>query len=402
MSPQDLLLLEQFGAAFGAQLQQLIAGFPAAAGTISGMAKWLGYHPSNCQRILQACQPQLTGHQVLCQLPGLNSLAAFGQLLQERLGTEQTAQFHRQLLQWQQLHQQYFRSHAQMKRVLTSTVSAPMTVAALPDRRNLRQQHFDSSKNLIGSSIDTLFACYVLTASARDPQYLQEIALIGKKNFCRRADAPPFVQFYTHPHPAHFERPLDITADARMDPSQFQIGVIRPFSSANFVAHYRSYSASNSGLLFDDYGSEVPFDATFLFSNPDELANPLTHQSRCSSTSISIKTPTRKLIMAVFLDKKIDIRSTVNVGCYSGNQKVEDGRLRAEDMWTELLPDYPDLTILHAASPAAKVVADVEVGAQSDFLFQFAGLQKQDFVCYFMEVDYPIWSSTYRIYFQHS
>jgi hypothetical protein len=403
LSHQDLLLLEQFGATLGLQLRQLLASFPPAARTINGMAKWLGYHASNCQRILQASQQTENGHQVLCQLPGQASLTQFSQLLQvKNPAPALQQQLMQQLQQWQQLSSQYFRSHAQMKRLLADSPALSPAAVAQPDRRLLRQQHFASSKNLIGSSIDSVFACYLLTESARDPQFLQEIALIGKKNYCRRAEAPPFVQFYTHPHPAHFERPLDITAESRIDPLQFQIGVIRPYSSADFLARYRSYSASNSGILFADYGAEVPFDATFLFSNPDELANPLTHQSRCSSTSISIKTPTRKLVMAVFLDKKIDIRSTVNVGCYSGNQKVEDGQLRADDMWTELLPDYPDLTILHAAAPAARVVDDIAVGEQSDFLFRFAGLQKSDFVCYFMEVDYPIWSATYRIYFQHS
>lgn len=401
LSAKELIQLEQTGEQLRDTLLQLLQTFPPAARSISGMSKWLGYHKSNCQRILQSAQKDLPGHEVLCQLPGLGSLDEFMLLLAEKpLSADLLATTRQHIQHWADLMALHFRSHADVKRVLAQRQHS--AAETTPNRLLLRQQHYQSSKALIGSSIDTVFACYVLAESEADPQFLQEIALISKKNFCRTAGSPPFVQFYTHPHPAHFDKPLNITAGSRITPGQFQIGVIQPYSSAGFIEHYRSYSASNSGIVFADDGPGVPLDATFLFSNPDELANPLTHHSRCSSTSISIKTPTKKLLMLVFLDKKIDMRSTVNVGCYSGNQKVEEGKLRADDMWTELLPDYPELRILHAASPQAKVADGIAVGEMSDFLFRFSGQNKADFIGYFMEVDYPIWSSTYRIYFQHS
>lgn len=400
LSSQQLSQLEQAGNQIRDGLQQLLLLSPPSARTISGMAKWLGYHKSNCQRILQAAQKSQHGLEVLCQLPGIASLEEFLQLLQQKaLPQLVLTALEQQIRHWAELMALYFRSHADVKRTVAEALAATDT-AQTPDRLWLRQQHFLSSKALIGSSIDVVFACYLLTESEKNPEFLQEIALISKKNFCRSVEAPPFVQFYTHPHPAHFTRPLDITAASRMDTTQFQIGVVQPYSSPGFLAQYRSYSASNSGIVFADDG--VPLDATFLFSNPDELANPLNHQSRCSSTSISIKTPTKKLLMAVFLEKKIDMRSTVNVGCYSGNQKVEEGKLRPDDMWTELLPDYPELRILHAASAQATTMDDVPVADMTDFIFRFAGLNKADFICYFMAIDYPIWSSTYRIYFQHS
>jgi hypothetical protein len=402
LSSQELDQLEQAGKQIGDGLQQLLLVSPPSARTISGMAKWLGYHKSNCQRILQATQKAQHGLEVLCQLPGMASLEEFLQLLRHKaLPDTVITTLEQQIRQWAELFALHFRSHADVKRTLAEAMAVAESAPA-PDRLLLRQQHFVSSKALIGSSIDVVFACYLLTESEKNPEFLQEIALISKKNFCRSAEAPPFVQFYTHPHPAHFDRPLDITAASRIDTAQFQIGVVQPYSAPGFLAQYRSYSASNSGIVFADDGVGVPLDATFLFSNPDELVNPLSHQSRCSSTSISIKTPTKKLVMAVFLEKKIDMRSSVNVGCYSGNQKVEEGKLRPDDMWTELLPDYPDLSILHTASSQVKTVDEVPVGEMTDFMFRFAGLNKADFICYFMTIDYPIWSSTYRIYFQHS
>jgi len=154
--------------------------------------------------------------------------------------------------------------------------------------------------------------------------------------------------------------------------------------------------------VFNDFANGNNFNATFLFSNPDELANPLVHKSKCSSTSISIKNPTKKLMMLVFLEKKLDMRSMVNVGCYSGNQKVEEGKLRSDDMWTERLPEFPELRIVQPNSPDAQSISGMAIGELSDYLFNFSNLDKKDFACYLLEVDHPIWSSTYRVYFEHS
>jgi hypothetical protein len=104
----------------------------------------------------------------------------------------------------------------------------------------------------------------------------------------------------------------------------------------------------------------------------------------------------------VFLDKAIDMRSTVNVGCYQGNQKVDDGHLKASDMWTERLPSFPDLKIVNLLSPNISSSSSLNIVELTDYQFKFAQLDKQNFVCYMMEINYPIWSSTYRIYFEHS
>jgi len=259
-----------------------------------------------------------------------------------------------------------------------------------------------ASKQLVGSSIENLFCCYILKENEQNKELLQEVAMISKQGIVRSKASPPFVQFYTHPHPEGFTEPENITSNSTIDTGRFQIGVIEEFSSEGMLGAYSSYSASNSGIVFNDLENGQHFDATFLFSNPDELANPLIHESKCSSTSISIKNPTKKLNMLVFLEKKLDMRSSVNVGCYSGNQKVEEGKLRSDDMWTERLPEFPELRVVQAQSPDMQVKDGIAIGEMTDYLFSFAELDKANFSCYLLEVEHPIWSSTYRVYFEHS
>lgn len=402
LTNEDFIALNRTGENFKSVLNGLFSQFPQSAHSISGMSKWLDYNKSNCQRILNALQKSRNGKEVLTLLPGISGLDDFiSKLKHVSLQKQHILELENVVQAFNHQIKLYAKSHAHLKRLLTDNEPNKITDTVSLSAQQKRNQHFLCSKQLLSSSIKTLFSCYVLTENQNDKQFLQEVAMITKIGIERSKASPPFVQFYTHPNPAGFIAPDNVTSNSRIDTSKFQIGIIDEFSDPNLADSYSSFSASNSGIVFNDLDSNAPFDASFLFSNPDELANPLVHQSKCSSTSISIKSPTEKLVMMVFLDKKLDMRSSVNVGCYSNNQRVEEGKLRASDMWTERLPEFPELNVLHSSSERAKIIGTLKVGDMSDYLFNYANLNKDDFVCYMMEVEYPIWSSTYRIYFEH-
>ena len=403
LKKEDIVALSRTGENIKNVLRHLIAKFPQAAQSISGMSAWLDYNRSNCQRLLNAVQKSENGRQVLCLLPGISGLEEFiAKVTAQSLDAQLILEAEKAVQVFNQQIRQYARSHAELKRLLTEADGAAPESDQELSAENKRKQHFLSSKLLLDSSVDTLFACHVLTENSQDQAFLQEVALVSKRGIVRSKEAPPFVQFYSHPNPEGFTAPEQITSLSRIENNQFRLGIIEEFSDPGLADAYSSYSASNSAIVFNDVNDGGPFDASFLFSNPDELANPLVDPSQCSSTSISIKNPTEKLVMMVFLDKKLDMRSSVNVGCYLGNQKVEEGKLRADELWTERLAEFPELNVLHASSPRAKNIDGLAVGEMSDYLFNFARLNKDDFVCYMMEVNYPVWSSTYRIYFEHS
>ena len=404
LEKEDLIALNRTGENLKSVLRHIVAKFPHSAQTITGMSHWLEFNRSNCQRILNGVQKSKNGQQVLCFLPGIAGLQEF--LLQaskKPLETQLILEASKAIEVFDSQIKKYARSHAELKRILSNNSVKNNQYNSSLTAVEKREQHYLASKQLIGSSVDILFSCYIIKENDDNKEFLQEVAMISKRGIQRSKASPPFVQFYTHPHPEGFTSPENISKNSRLDTSQFRIGVIDELSSEGVLQAYSSYSTSNSGIVFNDIeGNDcAPFDATFLFSNPDELANPLVHQSQCSSTSVSIKNPTKKLLTLVFLEKKIDRCSTVNVGCYSGNQKVEEGKLRADDMWTERLPEFPELNVLHPDSPRARVNDELQIGEMSDYLFTYSNFNKDDFVCYLLEVDYPIWSSTYRVYFEH-
>jgi hypothetical protein len=364
--------------------------------SINTLTAFLHYHRSNSQRIFTA-KKSSDGHQVLCTLPGIKAFREFI----DKASPYITTSTYEKLSKAHQLYANaialYASSHADLKRQLNA-----LNHNKTPPKTDNRAQLYYAAKSLLGFSIDHICCSYVLTVNQSNSQYLQEVAMISKLGIQRTPEAEPFVQFYSHPHPANFNKPARITKTSKIQQNKFSIGIVESLSSPGFYDAYTSYSVSNSGVVFDDIKNVDTLNATFIFNNPDELVNPLTHSSQCTSTSISIRNPARKLTLLVFVDKKINASSNVKVGCYHVNQKVEEAKLNAADMWTERLPDFPQLQIVSLESPNNYITEHPELAEKIAFLLNYSELEDTQFACYVMDVDFPIWSSTYRIYFEHS
>ncbi|MCF6436773.1 hypothetical protein [Pseudoalteromonas sp. MMG022] len=399
LNQQTASELTRLGERIKKTLNAAFAELPLQAHTINGLTQFLNYHRSNSQRVFNA-KKAATGELVLLQLPGIKALEEFTSKLQAHI----SASNHQQLQQVCHLFaksiKMYASSHADLKRQLQSLHEPD--VDEIPHQQDKRAQLYYAAKSLLGFSIEHIFCSYILTRQSPSADFLQEIALISKTGIKRQRGAPPFVQFYTHPHPTDFTQPQLLTQASRIHSNKFTIGIASEFSTSGLDQAYSSYSPSNSGIVFDELPDAPRFDATFIFNNPDELVNPLTHKSQCSSTSISIKNPTKRLTLLVLVDKAIDRSSNVNVGCYHGNQKVEEGKLNASDMWTERLPDFPELRVINLQNPHNLLNQDMKMQAKVEYLLNYANLNAEHFVCYLMDVDFPIWSATYRIYFEHN
>ena len=400
LTKEDLILINRTGDNLKSVLRQILHLLPEAATSINGLSRWLEFNRSNCQRILDGVNKSKDGKHALCLFPGIAGLEEFVRKAQHKgVDSALLSEMSKAIEAFASVMAKYARSHAQLKRLLDNTEPKKRSSSGGLSANEKREQHYLASKQLVGASIDNLFSCYILRENELNTRYLHEVALIAKKGISRAIEAQPFIQFYSHPNSDDFTSPESISAKSSVVPGKFQVGVVEEYSTPGLIDAYTGYSASNAGIVFNNLPDTSPFDATFVFSNPDELSNPLNSESNCSSTSISIKTPTKKLTMLVFLEKKLAMQSLVNVGCYAGNQKVSEGNLRADDMWTEKLPEFPELKIVPLGAPLCE--NSVEIQAMTDYLFNFSQLNPQAYSCYLLEVDYPVWSSTYRIYFEH-
>ncbi|MEW6992592.1 hypothetical protein AADZ91_18165 [Colwelliaceae bacterium 6441] len=401
ISSKELQSLNLIGEQVKKCLIEIVNKLPANVKTIRGMGIFLNYNNSNCQRVLKTINHQGNGLSAICLIPGISALQDFILKTKPFLEDKAYQQYQQTIESLSTAIKQNYGSHAKLKRFITN--SQPQSeIKPTQSALSKRKEFFYSAKKLLDSSVDELFTGHIVTENTEDKRFLHEIAMISKSRIFREKKAAPCVLFYTHPQPAHFLKPSIITKNSVIQGRNFQVGVVNEYSTSNLLDFYANFSPSNLGLVFNDIPNENPFDATFLFSNPDEMDNPLEESCQCSSTFISIKSPTKKLTMVVFLERKIDMCSSVNIGCYHSTDKVEDKRLRDSDEWTKHLPGVPELRIINFNSIMGREDVSAKAIEYSNYMFNYAQLNPQDFVCYFMEVDYPIWSSTYRIYFDHS
>ncbi|TQV86359.1 hypothetical protein [Aliikangiella coralliicola] len=404
LSKQDLMVLNRTGEQLKNVIRNLIREFPKSACSIAGMSNWLGINRSNSQRVLNAVNKSHDGKDVICLAPGTAGMQEFVDLCEaKQIKGVLITEARKALEAFQVTIKQYGRSHSELKRLLTEMPDKSLSDASHSDKKNSRMRHYEAMRDLIGESTDFLFCTYVLTESEKDPSFLKEFALVSKQNIQHSSSARPFFQHYTHLNVPGFRGPEIVMRDSKIGDDQFHVGIAQDYSSPELVHGYSGYSANRSCLVFNNVKNKHnPFDATFVFCNPDEIKNPLNSDTKSSSTAISIKNPTKRLVMMVFMEKKLDMCSSVNVGCYSANNSIPEGQLSVDEIWDDRFPEFPELRIVNQDSPIASGVEGYEYGYLTDFLFRCADLNKKDFVCYLMDVPYPIWSSCYRIYFEHS
>lgn len=390
--------LDDLGTELKECLINIVDSIPNNYQSIREMSVFLEFNKSNTQRILKAVHDKKGGRYVICLVPGYTALKEFLLKTKPYIDDNHYQSANQSFELFNTTIRQNYQSHAKLKRLLTED-NQPINVSTSNFEK--RKAFYFSAKNLLGASVERLFSGHIIQENKHNSQFLHEIVMISKKGIERNKNSAPCVLHYTHPHPNNFIKPNLINAHTYVCNTEFTIGIVDEHSTENLIDSYDSFSPTNLGLVFGDVNNQNPFDATFLFSNPDEIRNPLEEKSQCSSTFTSIKSPTKKLSMVVFLDRKIDMRSSVNIGCYHSSQMVENKELRDSDEWTDHLPSIPELKIIDFNSVARNPHVDDEVNTLSDYMFNYAQLDKKDFVCYLVEVEYPIWSSTYRIYFDH-
>ena len=396
LSDQELQHLEQLGQEINTSLTQIFNAFPNEARTIRGLSQFLDYNGSNCQRILKALSIKHDGLGVITALPGIAALEEFGNKSKNYLDSGVSEQFIHLVVEFAHTLKEAGKSHAKLKSLLQPKNVTPGKNSS--SKFNQRENLYLAAKDLLGASIDHIFCGHILTVNSYEDEYLHEIAMISKQGIHRNTHALPCLLHYSHPHPSQFNGPELITENTRLNNQYFSIGIVDEHSTSLLNQAYNRFSPSNLGLIFDDLNNHgQPFDATFLMSNPDELVNPLMNRSQCSSTFLTVKSPTKKLTMMVFLERKIDMRSSVSVGCYLSNEKVEDKRLRDADISHEQMSNTPEVKIINLNS----LPDSSKDKTLANYMFKYANLDSQDFICYLIEMDYPIWSSTYRIYFDH-
>ncbi|MFT5161967.1 MAG: hypothetical protein ACI9FJ_000535 [Alteromonadaceae bacterium] len=401
LNENELIHLNRTGEQLKSALRNLISEMPSTAQSITGMAKWLQANKSTCQRLLNVMNKSHDGLEVIQLVPGIEGINQFIEcaeakgidalLIQEAVKASETFKYDIQ---------QYGRSHSQLKRQLTELDNKPHGQYSMNEAQTNRKMLYEASQQLLGESCGLCFASFIVRPNPTDDSTYQELALVAKQQIDIKAQARPFMQYFSKDNLPFAKDPKTFDELSRVV-EKFDLGIVERFSSPDLKQAYSGYSRTSSSLVFNNLSNiQIPFDATFLFNNPDGAANPLTTNATTSNHSIAVKMPTERLALLVFLDKRFDRRSTVSVGCYPNSMKIEREQHTLDEVWNDRFPEFPDLKIVNSLTSVTELSGIESADAMVDYLFDYAQLSRDDFVCYMIDVQYPIWSSSYKIYFE--
>lgn len=401
LSENDLIHLTRTGEQLKNAVRDLVSQLPPTAQSINGMAKYLSANKSTCQRLLNVLHKSQDGLDVIMLVPGFEGINQFidcmetldvdGSLIEQARKASKT--FIKDI-------KTFGRSHSGLKRLLSGRMQSSQGGYSLNAAEQNRAAHFNASRQLLGESSDLTFAAFIAQPNPGNDAFYQEIALVSRQGVNIKTQARPFMQFFSKdclPSASQTAAHSDGTPNVE----EFALGMVDAFSSIDLTEAYSGYSQATSSLVFANLkAEEQPFDATFLFNNPKDSQNPLTSEYKTTVHSISVKIPTKRLVMLMFLDKQLDRRSSVNVGCYPNSIVLERQHHTYDEIWNDRFPEFPELKIVNSLT-SVKELTDIERSDEMiQYLFDYAKLDKEQFVCYMIDVQYPIWASTYRIYFE--
>ena len=402
-SETDLIHLNRTGEQLKSAIRNLIDQMPRKAHSIAGMAKWLDANKSTCQRMLNVMNKTQDGLDVIQMVPGFEGINQFIEcakvkgidevLIQEAKKASKTFKADIAI---------FGRSHAQLKRRLAALKEKQQVQYSLSTAEANRKAHYDASRMMLAESSDLTFAAMIAQPNAKDDDYYQEFAIVSRQGVSVQKQARPFMQYYSQDDLPFVSEP-NVSLENVQVLEKFDLGIVEQFSSVDLKEAYSGYSHTSSSLVFSNMdSSEKPFDATFIFNDPKDAKNPLKGHFKTTTHSISIKIPTKRLVMLVFLHKDFDRRSSVNVGCYPYSLQVERESHTYDEIWNDRFPEFPDLAIINSVTSLTEMTEVSNADEMIEYLFDYAQVSRDDYVCYMIDVNYPIWSTTYRMYFEYA
>ena len=113
------------------------------------------------------------------------------------------------------------------------------------------------------------------------------------------------------------------------------------------------------------------------------------------------RSPAKRLILVALLDKKLDQACQIQSGCYPASVKIHEIGHQPEDLWGERFSDAPEIKIFNPedTSLAAKLKVEHMDGLLKTG-FELLKEKADNFVGYFIDVEYPLWLTSHRFYFK--
>lgn len=403
LSRKELSLIGREGERIKNGLANLVEDFPNHAKTITGMSKWLAANKSTCQRMVETINKAVDGLEVIHSLPGPAGLKGFIDLAEEKSINPKLIDDARSVVQrFENLIYEYSRSHSALKKLIQESSSTSTEKAG--SKKDNRLALHNSIQNITGESMDhSLFAC-ILKENDKDSKYIQQYTLSYFEG-CQSTESSRPVMFPVSPCEGGIElgKPEVISNLEEKGSDLAPASVIKELTSPAILDRADEFSYDDTWVVVPTPSdSKSSLNIGVIKHYPKDQLGPFHGGKKASCIGAHIRYPTKKLYIACFLEKKFAMRSVANAGIYSSGSQLHNMISSPDALWYDRFHDEAEL-VLSSADADFNEKFDYPIANDLiEQLFSMSQCNRDDYTCFLMRVDYPIWSTAYRIYFQYA
>ncbi|WP_223668899.1 hypothetical protein [Kangiella shandongensis] len=401
LSRKELSLIGREGERIKSGLSNLVEDFPNHAKTITGMSKWLKANKSTCQRMVETINKADDGLQVIHSLPGPAGIKGFIDLAQEKGSSVKLVEEAREVVQrFENLIYEYSRSHSALKKLIDDSSSVK---EAPNSKRDNRAALFESVKAITGETMESSFSAFILKENEQAPNYLQQFTLTYYEA-CSAAEnsRPIMMPIASCESSAGFDKPELISQDEQKSDQLPVASIIKELTSSSIVDSFDSFSRDGNWMVVPtQLDSSVSQNLGVIKHYPKLQQSPLHGGKKASCVGVHTRYPTKTLYIACFLEKKFAMRSVANAGVYSSSSDINNIS-NPDSLWYDRFHDEADLGLSEPRDDFSEKFDYPLANELVEQLFAMSGCNRDDYTCFLMKVDYPIWSAAYRMFFQYA
>lgn len=402
LSRKELSLIGREGERIKNGLSNLVDDFPNHAKTITGMSKWLSANKSTCQRMVETINKSVDGLQVVHSLPGPAGLKGFIDLAEAHSINPKLVEDARAVVQrFENLIYEYSRSHSALKKLINDSGTDGERTGS---KRDNRVALHEAVKAVTGESMEHSFFGCIIKENEQDSKYLQQFTLSYYEG-CRASDnsRPITVPIVPGEDSVDFEKPDIISQDDHKGDSLGVASIIRELTSPSIVDHIEDFSHGENWMVVPTQTqSNSELSLGVIKNYPKEQLGPFYGGKKASCIGVHTRYPTKNLYIVCFLDKKYAMRSVANAGIYSSGSHLSNIITSPDSLWFDRFHDEADLGLSGANQDFNEKFEYPLANDLVEQLFSMSNCNREDYTCFLMRVDYPIWSTAYRMYFQYA
>ena len=129
--------------------------------------------------------------------------------------------------------------------------------------------------------------------------------------------------------------------------------------------------------------------------------NPKRDAYKIICQSLLQRSPAKRLVLVSLMERSLARASTVQCGSYPSSQKIHEYLHHPENLWSERFSEDPEIRLFRPDETALSGKLRMEhIDELIAFGFELLGMHSSQFDGYYIDVDFPLWLTCHRFYFE--